>query len=58
MAGFDRKLTGFDVRFTRPLDHSTAATPANWSLSHQRGADGTAPLHAEAYYTLNQLGRN
>ena len=30
------KLTadGFDVRFTRPVDRSAAATPANWSLSH------------------------
>jgi hypothetical protein len=30
------KLTadGFDVRFTRPVDKSAAATPANWSLSH------------------------
>ncbi len=30
------KLTpdGFDVRFTRPVDKSTAANPAHWSLSH------------------------
>ncbi len=25
---------GFDVRFTRPVDRSAAATPANWSLAH------------------------
>ena len=106
------KLTadGFDVRFTRPVDRSAAATPANWSLSHYhylyraaygspqqeitpvkvtsatvsadgrtvrlklpelraakiyelhhanlRAADGTAPLHTAAYYTLNRVGRN
>ena len=106
------KLTpdGFDVRFTRPVDKSAAATPANWSLSHYhylyrqaygspqqditpvkvaaatvsadgrtvrlklpelragklyelhhtnlRAADGTAPLHTSAYYTLNRVGRN
>jgi hypothetical protein len=106
------KLTadGFDVRFTRPVDPSAAATPANWSLSHYhylyraaygspqqditpvkvttasvsadgrtvrlklpelrpgkiyelhhanlRAADGTAPLHTAAYYTLNRVGRN
>ncbi len=105
------KLTddGFDVRFTRPVDRSAAATPANWSLSHYhylyrqaygspqqditpvkvatasvsadgrtvrlklpelragkiyelhhtnlRAADGTAPLHTSAYYTLNRVGR-
>ncbi|MEQ2010484.1 MAG: hypothetical protein ABMA26_27170, partial [Limisphaerales bacterium] len=104
------KLTadGFDVRFTRPVDRSAAATPANWSLSHYhylyrqaygspqqditpvkvaaatvsadgrtvrlklpelragkiyelhhanlRAADGTAPLHTSAYYTLNRVG--
>ncbi|MEN9572325.1 MAG: hypothetical protein RL514_180 [Verrucomicrobiota bacterium] len=102
------KLTadGFDVRFTRLVDQSAAATPANWSLSHYhylyraaygspqqditpvkvtsasvsadgrtvrlklpelrpgklyelhhtnlRAADGTAPLHTSAYYTLNR----
>ena len=106
------KLTadGFDVRFTRPVDRSAAATPANWSLSHYhylyraaygspqqditpvkvgsatvsadgrtvrlklpelragkiyelhhtnlRAADGSAPLHTSAYYTLNRVGRN
>ena len=106
------KLTadGFDVRFTRPVDKSAAATPANWSLSHYhylyraaygspqqditpvpvtsatvsadgrtvrlklpelrtgklyelhhtnlRAADGSAPLHTSAYYTLNRVGRN
>jgi len=58
------KLTadGFDVRFTRPVDRAAAATPANWSLSHYhylyRAADGTAPLHTAAYYTLNRVGRN
>ena len=105
------KLTadGFDVRFTRPVDRSAAATPANWSLSHYhylyraaygspqqditpvkvssatvsadgrtvrlklpelrpgkiyelhhanlRAADGTAPLHTSAYYTLNRVGK-
>jgi hypothetical protein len=105
------KLTadGFDVRFTRPVDRSAAATPANWSLSHYhylyrqaygspqqditpvkvsaatvsadgrtvrlklpelragkiyelhhtnlRAADGTAPLHTAAYYTLNRVGK-
>ncbi len=104
------KLTadGFDVRFTRLVDRSAAATPANWSLSHYhylyraaygspqqditpvkvsaatvsadgrtvrlklpelrsgkiyelhhanlRAADGTAPLHTTAYYTLNRVG--
>ena len=103
------KLTadGFDVRFTRAVDRSAAATAANWSLSHYhylyhakygspqqeitpvkvtnatvtpdgrtvrlklpglsagkiyelhhtnlRAADGTAPLHTSAYYTLNRL---
>ena len=100
---------GFDVRFTRPVDKSAAATPANWSLSHYhylyraaygspqqditpvkvasasvsadgrtvrlklpelrtgriyelhhanlRAADGTAPLHTSAYYTLNRVGK-